>query len=605
MKEDSASRPGTNGQLFGALHASPDQLREVSRYAAGLRLSVALADAAPLAGTGFTRHGEIHVALRGSPRWTGMGEASGAAVDAAVAAAYRSRGTALLGDLHGSFALALYDARERRLVLAVDRVGIERIAWRATPDGVVFGSRADHVAHAPGPAARLRPQALFDFLMMHMVPSPDSVYEGVQKLRAATCVVFDGTKVETQRYWHPRFEATTSEGEAATAKRLLDTLEAAVATCAPGATSGAFLSGGLDSSTVGGMLAKVRGKGVATFSIGFGVEQYDELDYARIAVKHFGTQPHEYVVTPSDVVDAIPRIAGAYDEPFGNSSAVPTYFCAQLARSHGFDHLLAGDGGDELFGGNERYARQKVFEAYGSLPAWLRGGVVEPLSRLVDPEHPVTPLRKFRSYVDQASVGMPARLEHWNFMYRADLGEMLEPGLREAIEPRFALRRMQEVYDASQAPSLVDRMLWYDWQYTLADNDLRKVGTMCDLAGVRVSYPMLDDRLIDLSLQLSARQKVDGQNLRAFYKRALDGFLPREIIEKKKHGFGLPFGVWLKTHAPLAELIYDLLGALKSRGLVRPAFLDRLIAEHRTGHPSFYGYAIWDLAMLEAWLAAR
>jgi asparagine synthase (glutamine-hydrolysing) len=409
-----------------------------------------------------------------------------------------------------------------------------------------------------------------------------------------------------KRYWDPVFvEHGSTTPESVLAERLRDTLAAAVAHRAPAEHGGAFLSGGLDSSTVAGMLVKARGAGSNTFSIGFGIEGYDELDYARIASRHFRTTPHEYSVTPEDVVDAIPRIAAAYDEPFGNSSAVPTYFCARLAKQHGVDHLLAGDGGDELFGGNERYARQKVFEAYGSLPGWLRGSVIEPVARLVPQEHPFMPLRKFRSYVDQASVPMPGRMEHWNFMYRADLDAMLEPEVRRAIEPRRALEGMRAVWASTSATALVNRMLFYDWHYTLADNDLRKVRRMCELGGIRVSFPMLDDRLLDLSLEVTPRQKVQGSNLRAFYKRALGEFLPREIIEKTKHGFGLPFGVWLKTHRPLAELVYSLLGDLKKRHIVRAPFLDQLIEDHRSGHPSFYGYAIWDLAMLEAWLSAH
>jgi asparagine synthase (glutamine-hydrolysing) len=148
-------------------------------------------------------------------------------------------------------------------------------------------------------------------------------------------------------------------------------------------------------------------------------------------------------------------------------------------------------------------------------------------------------------------------------------------------------------------------MLFYDWHYTLSDNDLRKVGSMCELAGVRVSYPMLDPRVINLSLRVPPGMMQQGLALRSFYKKAMRGFLPDTILAKTKHGFGLPFGVWLKTHADLGELIYGLLGDFKSRRIVQPSFIDNLIIEHRAGHPGYYGYAIWDLAMLEAWLQAQ
>jgi asparagine synthase (glutamine-hydrolysing) len=207
--------------------------------------------------------------------------------------------------------------------------------------------------------------------------------------------------------------------------------------------------------------------------------------------------------------------------------------------------------------------------------------------------------------VDQARIPMPERLESWNFMYRTDLAQMLDPQFQAAIDTRAPLRTMAALYEAAPASSLLHKMLFYDWQFTLSDNDLRKVGTMCAAAGVKVSYPMLDPAVLDLSIEVPPHQKISGHELRSFYKKAMSDFLPGEIIRKTKHGFGLPFGVWLKTHARLADLIYSYLSSLKSRRIVRAAFLDKLIEEARTGHPGYYGYAIWDLAMLEAWLQAH
>lgn len=558
---------------------------------------------------------DLVVALQGSPSWDGDPEV-GRALDAPpsprgtpdpaaiVAGAYRTMGVRFLERLHGSFALSVIDRRSVLTLLAVDRMGIERLAYATAGEAIAFGASSHAVACCPAFAPRIRPQALFDFLLMHMIPSPDSVYESVHKLRAGTYVVFQRGRAQAAAYWHPHFEESGRCDPKALGAELRENLRQAVSDCHADERTGTFLSGGLDSSTVAGTLASIR-PGVATFSIGFGVEKYDELEYARIASRHFGTTAYEYNVTPDDVALALPRIAAAYDEPFGNSSAVPTYFCARLAHEHGVHHLLAGDGGDEIFGGNDRYAQQKIFEAYWRLPASIRQHLIEPATRWIDPESPVTPLRKLRSYVDQARIPMPERAEWWNFMYRADLGEMLDPSLREVIDPRFALRRMAEVYALGPGKALVNKMLFYDWQYTLADNDLRKVGTMCALAGVRVSYPMLDRRVVETSLRVPPRLKVAGLNLRAFFKQAMAGFLPRAILQKQKHGFGLPFGVWLKTHQPLAELIYSLLSDLKSRHIVLPAFLDKLIEDHRSGHPSFFGYAIWDLAMLEAWLASH
>jgi asparagine synthase (glutamine-hydrolysing) len=304
-------------------------------------------------------------------------------------------------------------------------------------------------------------------------------------------------------------------------------------------------------------------------------------------------------------VEQVPRIAAAYDEPFGNSSALPTFCCARFAKSHGVDHLLAGDGGDELFGGNDRYVRQKVFEHYGRLPSWLRNALVQPLAERFDPDTSPLLLRKFSSYVRQARVPLPERYESWNMIYREGAAEVFDADLIATVDTAHHLRKMQATWDECPSDDLLDRMLWYDWKFTLADNDLRKVVRMCELADVRVSFPMLDEAVVDLSLQVPSSAKINGNELRSFFKSSVRDFLPREIIDKKKHGFGLPFGVWLKTHRPLQELVYDSLNDLKGRHLLNRKFIERVAEEHREGHASYYGYAIWDLMMLEQWLAQR
>ena len=545
----------------------------------------------------------VTVALSGGPVWLDGAEVASPAE--AVMTAYKARGAEMLASLSGRFALALWDQPANRMLVALDQMGIERLTYARLGDGLVFSSSAAAVAAVPGVDSTLRPQGLFDFLMLHMIPAPDTIYAGVSKLRPGTCAILENGRLRVERYWVPRFPETAHAPFAELRDGLLDALREAVVACRPDATTGTFLSGGLDSSTVAGMLARVSAQPPQTFSIGFGVDAFNEIEYARIASRHFGTKPHEYDVTPEDIVEAFMDIAAAYDEPFGNSSAVPTFLCARLAARHGIHHLLAGDGGDELFGGNERYARQRIFEAYGRLPGGLRQNVIEPLFGGVAPELGVLPLRKVRSYLDQARIPMPERLESWNYMYRIDLGSMLEPDFRAAVDPRAPLRAMAEVYGAAPSKRLLHRMLFYDWHYTLSDNDLRKVGSMCELAGVRVSYPMLDPRVINLSLRVPPGMMQQGLALRGFYKKAMRGFLPDAILAKTKHGFGLPFGVWLKTHAGLGELIYGLLTDFKSRRIVQPSFIDNLIKEHRAGHPGYYGYAIWDLAMLEAWLQVQ
>jgi asparagine synthase (glutamine-hydrolysing) len=545
----------------------------------------------------------VIAAVQGRPVFAGDVPASRRSHAAALLDAYRSRGVDCLSAVQGSFAVAIVDLNARRIILAIDRMGIERLAFSTAAAGVAFGSSAEQVAQLSG-RVEIRAQALYDFLMMHMIPAPDTIYAGVHKLRPGTMLLMENGRVEIRRHWTPRFVERGGESFATLRDELHASLEAAVRACAPDDAAGSFLSGGLDSSTVSGMLSKVSPSPARTFSIGFGVSEYDESRYAQIANAHFGCRPLQYDVTPDDVVTAFPLIAQAYDEPFGNSSAVPTYFCALRAREQNVTHLLAGDGGDEIFGGNERYARHKVFDFYFDLPAFARESLLEPLAPRLPGEGGFKPLAKLRSYIEQARIPLPERLESWNFVYREGR-DMLDPQFLASIDPRAPFRTMEEVYASAPCESTLNKMLFYDWHFTLADSDLRKVNAMCALAGVEVSYPMLDQRVVDLANRVPPRQKMQGLELRSFYKRAMCEFLPQEILRKKKHGFGLPFGDWLKADQRLADLIYSHLTDLKKRDIVKVGFLDQLVQNQREGAAMYYGYAIWDLAMLEAWLQAH
>lgn len=528
---------------------------------------------------------------------------SASTADPAVCAhaVYVKHGRSFLSSLTGSFALAIVDESAGLVLLAIDRMGIERLTWTTVGGAIAFGSSAEHIARFPSVNASIRDQGLYDFLMLHMVPAPHTIFEGVHKLRPATAVAFETGRAEVFTYWKPHFEERRAAPFDALREELHSALDTAVRDCSPDESTGSFLSGGLDSSTVSGKLARVSDRPARTFSMGFGVDAYDELKYAGIAARHFHCDAFQYHVTPADIVSAFPLIANAYDEPFGNSSAVPTYVCALRASERGVTHLLAGDGGDEIFGGNDRYARHRVFDAYLHLPGVVRRYLLEPLAPHLPGEDGFKPLSKLRSYIQQASIALPERLETWNFVYREG-ATMLDADFAHRVDPSAPFQVMNEVYAAAPADSTLNRMLYYDWHFTLADSDLRKVGTMCALAGVKVSYPMLDARVVDLSNRVTPGQKMKRLELRSFYKQAMRGFLPEEILNKTKHGFGLPFGDWLKTDARLAEMIYSHLTDLKSRQIVRPEFLDKLIADQRAGHAMYYGYAIWDLAMLEAWL---
>ena len=544
----------------------------------------------------------VVVALAGRPFWRGRPEApADGAMAREILDAYRRDGVRLLDGLHGGFSLAIVEPGRRSAVLAIDRMGIQRLAYAETEGGLVFSTSAEAVARHLDPTPRIDRQSVLDYLFFHMVPAPGSIFAGVRKLPAATVAEYADGRLKLSRYWNPEFVEDRPGDYPALARELHESLRVAVRAADPGGSSGAFLSGGLDSSTVAGVLSEAVPAPARTFSIGFGFPDYDELSYARIANRRFGCAGHEYDITAEDIVASFASIAEAYDEPFGNSSALPAYYCAKLARRHGVTHLLAGDGGDEIFAGNSRYAEQEIFERYGRVPAVARM-LLEASLKATPPALTHGLIRKAKGYVAKASVPLPDRLETWNFMRQLGMAEVLDPGFLAAVAPDGPIEHMRDVYRSAPARSNVNRLLCYDWQFTLADNDLRKVEAMCELGGIAVSYPMLHPDVVELSGRVPPGMKMPGTKLRDFYKRAMQGYLPDEIIHKKKHGFGLPFGLWLQQSSELRDLVFGNLSDLRRRHIIRDGFLDRLLHLHGADDARYYGVFVWVLAMLEQWL---
>ena len=571
-------------------------------------------DGSALAAQQGIRPASIHhadgflAAVEGHVRWqvphlAAIAAKQGAA--AALVAAYRDNGAACLRELHGPFAVAVIDTRAARGMVAIDRMGTRTMCYSHSAGKLVFGSNADSVIAHPSVGHDLSQQAIFNYLYCHVVPSPGTIYRTVRKLLPGECITYQDGRVDAHFYWHLPYRDDGNESVAALERRLHELLRDATRHAIDDTSAiGAFLSGGTDSSTVTALLTELRRQPARTYSIGFPADGFDEMNYARISARRYGAQAHEYYATPDDIVAAIPIIARAYDEPFGNDSAAPTYLCARMAREDGVQVMLAGDGGDEIFGGNVRYAKQKVFEAYGHIPGALRRALIQPVA-FAPGSARIPPLRKLASYIRQASIPLPDRLESYNFLHRSPLSEVFEPDFLAAVSEDEPLDLLRDVYGRTTSASSVNRMMHLDLKFTLADNDLRKVTRMCDVAGVEVRYPLLDDDLVEFTGEIPASLKVKGLKLRHFFKHAMKDVLPPETIAKSKHGFGMPFGLWLRNHPPLADLVFGSVDDFGRRGILKPAYLENLRRQHLTGHATYFGIMIWVIAMLECWLDAR
>ncbi len=516
---------------------------------------------------------------------------------------WRRHGSDAPRHIHGNFALAVMDLDQQSAFLALDRIGAEKLCFTNSANGLVFASQADMVATHPAVGAKLDPQGLFNYIYFSQVPAPGSIFKGVKKLLPAQWALWRKGSLSRGFYWAMRYRDEPRRDFAAQAERFHGLLRECVGQARGDDDAAAFLSGGTDSSTVSGVLKELAGT-AQTYSIGFDANGFDEIEYARIAAKRFGLEMHEYYLKPEDILTTIPLIASHYDEPFANESAVPTYFCAKLAAADGHTVMLAGDGGDEIFGGNARYAKQKVFEFYHRIPGTLRTGVIEPLSRLPGAAA-LPPMRKLQSYIRQANIPLPERMESYNYIYRQPMEEMFAADFLANVDSHEPGELLKEVYDRTASGSFINRMLHLDMKFTLADSDLRKVTGMTEAAGIDVRYPLLEDAMVEFSGEVPPDWKVKGQYLRWFFKTALKGFLPDEIIDKSKHGFGLPFGIWARDYAPLRERIETRLESFKRRDLLNPAYVDHIRSEHLSGHATYFGKMVWNILTLEEWLAAR
>lgn len=431
--------------------------------------------------------------------------------------------------------LFIYDLGKREGFLRADNYGVTRLYYAVEKDTLFFGNTAQGIQSAAGLKKQLDHQSIYNYLYFHVLPTPLSIFQNIATLEPGECLRIKGQNFKKERYWRVSYKSAGSPHPDELHKAFYNAVSDNVKSIE---NTGAFLSGGLDSSCVSGLYRDYAKTKIPTFSIGFGEDGYDEIAYAQIAADHFDTNMHTYYVTPKDILEVIPLIIRAYSEPFGNSSAVPTYYCAKLAKQAGMSSLLAGDGGDELFGGNERYKKLLILSQFDRLPAGLKNILTYMLGGDVYGKIPV--LKKLSSYIKQANLKMPKRMESYNLLSRVGNNNIFNDDFIRNIDLDSPDQYMQHEYNNVEAESILNKMLGYDLKLTLADNDLPKVVNMCELSGIDVSFPYFEQELFDLSTRLPDSQKTTMRMLRVYFRNTMRNYLPAEILSKKKHGFGLP-----------------------------------------------------------------
>lgn len=520
-----------------------------------------------------------------------------------LAALYEKDGADFVARLRGSFSVVVWDKLQERLFAAVDHFAHKRLVYWQNRNGLLIASRIDALLRA-GIPREVNPRSIANVLNFSANLSPDTIFTGVKRLQPGYILVGARQGLQLRKYWDMRYGVGKDANEDRLSSELESLVERSVAAhCKRDSFDdiGAFLSGGTDSSTVVGMMSRMGRGRVKTFSIGFTEQPFNELGYAEIAASRFKADHHTYLVNANDCFEALPKMIRSFDEPFGNSSAIATYFCARLAADHGVKTLLAGDGGDELFGGNSWYASDRIFQIYQDAPRLVRKGLVEPLLRVLPFENGL--IGKARRYVRRSNLPAFERVMSYHLLCAHPLSEIFEPGFLSALSDYSVLELSSRYYREAPARDHLDRLLYHDLKIVIGDSDLPKVTCMSELAGIQSRFPFLDLSLAEFSGRIPARLKVKGFEKRYLFKRAFRNLLPVEIIKKTKHGFGIPVSYWMKTDPKMRELARDTLLSKRAfeRGYFRKDFITDLFRKYEADDSSYYGDNLWNFLALELW----
>ncbi|HET6936877.1 MAG TPA: asparagine synthase-related protein, partial [Candidatus Angelobacter sp.] len=421
---------------------------------------------------------------------------------------YLRYGLEFFSRLRGSFALAIWDSRSEEMLIAVDRFAALPLSYYASDSELIFASQPRGIFASGRVQKEIDPDAVIAFLNYSVVPAPQSAFQSLAKIPGGCYLVWKRGKFALRRYWDLLYSEIEDRPVKQLADALLTSMSEAVKSYAADVENqelGCFLSGGTDSSSILGLLTRHRGKTVNAFSIGFSEERFNELEYAFIAAKTFDANHSICLLSPEQTFPDVTAIAAAYDEPFGNSSVLPTFACLKLAREHGIKVMLAGDGGDELFGGNERYRTEQIYGLYNRVPSSLRRYLIEPLAYGLPA---LGPVGKARRYIERVRTGNPERYFQWLLLQTFPAEKVLSPEIQPTNGHSDLLRIARRHYEMAPASSELNRLLYIDIKMTLGDNDLPKVVRAAELAGVSVRFPYLDHPLADFSGRLPANLKV-------------------------------------------------------------------------------------------------
>ncbi|CAN5676744.1 asparagine synthase (glutamine-hydrolyzing) [soil metagenome] len=515
---------------------------------------------------------------------------------------YDAHGPDCLNYLRGMFAFAIWDSRLDELFIARDRVGKKPLLYSHQPNGdLIFGSEFRALLEHPAITREVDNDAIDAYLSFLCVPAPMTAFKQIRKLEPGHWLKWKAGKVEMHRYWLPDFSTkikiTEEEAIEETTRILRESTKLRMISEVP---LGAFLSGGVDSSTVVALMAQESSQPVKTFSIGFEEQDFSELKYARLVAEHVGAEYNEFIVRPN-ALEVLPTLVEHYGEPFADSSAIPTYYVAKETRKH-VTVALNGDGGDESFAGYERYTAMRIAETYARVPSAIRKLFIEaPVGILPSSELRRSRIRDAQRFFKASKLPRTERYFRWTSTFDRNAKRGLyTKEFTASLGAGDAAETLEKWFSASNGNGLTDTMLLVD-QMTYLPNDLLvKVDIATMANSLEARSPFLDHKLIEFAASLPEHLKLRGVETKSLLKKVAARLVPKEVIYRRKMGFGVPIGQWFRGE--MKDFVRDVLLSEKSlhRGIIDPAVQRRYVDEHTTGERD-HAFQLWTLLMLELW----
>jgi asparagine synthase (glutamine-hydrolysing) len=519
---------------------------------------------------------------------------------------YQEYGDEFVDHINGMFAIALWDTRRKRLVIARDRFGEKPLYYGVFGSRLIYASEPKAMLAHPAMKPVIDLDGLRQYLSYDYVPAPNSIYKGVSKLPAAHVLTIENGEVKTRRYWNQTFQkpalvqgSSADLVEKASELKVLlsDAVRMRLVSDVP---LGILLSGGIDSSTVAAFAVQHANERVKTFSIGFEEDSFDESKYARMVARHLNTEHYEEKLSAATAGDLISDIGTWLDEPLSDGSLIPTYLLSRFVRKH-VTVALGGDGGDEIFAGYPMYFAHRVAGAYNSVPRFIRSGLIEPVvNRLPVSTKNISLDFKAKRFVRGASFDVVKRHHSWFGSFAADEQHgLLLPDILAATDDDI-YRGPREMLALCDASDEIEQMQFLDMNFYMAEDILTKVDRAAMSVSLETRAPFLDPRVAQFAASLPLEYKLRGNKGKYILKKAVEGLLPKAILNRPKKGFGIPIAEWLKGR--LNPLMHDLLAPerLRTQGLFDPRFVEKMIIEHETGRASHHKQ-LWTLLVFQLW----